>query len=185
VSDLRLRDIVLIGVVVLLLLLSGAMLIHFIYGENPVESLKDAASILSSGSIVAGIIGFWIAIQNYWNGQIDRANQEIKLRQDALEAQRRQTEEAVDREIRDWQKVTIHAYLQRNPGYNSFSDILEFYQAKAGTHPRLLIGKERLTEEELRRILLELLAVRIIAQNDSDRYAIEDWTEADDEDDDE
>jgi hypothetical protein len=140
------------------------------------EAFRDASSILASLSIATGMITFWIGIDKYWRDEEDRSKRNLQAQNDRVEAEKARLEEDREREIRDWQKVALHEFMHQKKGsYIKFADLLQVYQAKGGTHPRISIPKERLSSEELRRVLLEMITARIVVQNSADGYALEDY----------
>jgi hypothetical protein len=109
------------------------------------ETLKDIVGIV--GTIV-GVAGFVFAIVKHFG-------------------------EVRDKNVREWQKVIVQKLLQKYGGTElTFDRIKELYRTEAQAFEGEKLSKSDISEDSLRRVLVELVSTGIAAQGTGDHYSL-------------
>jgi hypothetical protein len=79
-----------------------------------------------------------------------------------------------DRNIREWQKVVIQKILQQNALQQPlpFTRIQEIYRTEAQAFSRARLSKSDISEDALRRVMVELVSSSIAVQGAGDIYSL-------------
>jgi len=78
-----------------------------------------------------------------------------------------------DHELREWQKVVIYKLFRRNElKAQSFNDILSQYRGEAQAVAGIDLKKKELSEDTLRRILIELASSGILSMQPGDSFQL-------------
>lgn len=78
-----------------------------------------------------------------------------------------------EQELREWQKVVIYKIFRQNePRSLSFNEILGYYRSEAQAFAAVNLKKKEISEDALRRVLLELVSSNIITLERNDTFSL-------------
>jgi hypothetical protein len=111
-------------------------------------SISDIQELVQLTATVIGISGVLLGLYKYFSNKREK-------------------------ELREWQKVVIYKIFRQNELKTiGFTDILEKYRIEAQASMDIDLKKNEISEDALRRILLELVSSNIIRMEPSDSFRI-------------
>lgn len=111
-------------------------------------SLSDAQSLVQMAATVVGVSGVLLALYKYFSDKRDK-------------------------ELREWQKIVIYKIFRQNETKAlGFTDVLEKYRIEAQAFVDVNLKKKEVSEDALRRVLLELTSSTILSLEPSDSFRL-------------
>jgi hypothetical protein len=117
--------------------------------------------VIALGTAVAGVV----AVGGLW-AQLSKDAADKKERDEKEAAERREKEE------QDWEAVQVYKILEGHAAGLTLDEISDKYVAAAQKSTDVHLPKKKLQDLELRKVLLGLLAAKLVAQTNDDHYLV-------------